>query len=64
MVGCGGAGSQTVLLDPSGTGFVVKTLSQISGSDEIWYDPKTGNFYVTGVDSSGGRVFDIINDVS
>ena len=41
----------------------VKTFSQISGSDEIWYDPTTGNFYVTGVDSSGGRVFDIINDV-
>ena len=64
MVGCGNTSTQTIVLDPAGTGSLVKTFSQISGSDEIWYDPTTGNFYVTGVDSAGGRVFDIINDLS
>jgi hypothetical protein len=64
MVGCSSSGSQTVLLNPTGTGSLVKTFSQISGSDELWYDPTTGNFYVTGVNSSGGRAFDIINEMS
>jgi len=47
MVGCGYAHTQTVVLDPaanSGHGSVT-TLAQISGSDEIWYDPATGRFY-------------------
>ncbi|MBN9559804.1 MAG: PEP-CTERM sorting domain-containing protein [Alphaproteobacteria bacterium] len=64
MVGCGNKGTQTVVLDPSGTGSIVKTLTQISGSDELWYDPKTNDYYVTGVNSSGGRVFDIVNDMT
>jgi hypothetical protein len=64
MVGCGNKNTQTVLLNPAGSGSIVKTFTQVSGSDELWFDPKTGDFYVTGVNSSGGRVFDIINDVS
>jgi hypothetical protein len=63
MVGCGTAGTQTVLLNPTGTGSIVTTFSQISGSDEIWYDPTLGDFFVTGV-SGGGRVFDVISDTS
>lgn len=64
MVGCGNKGTQTVVLDPTGAGSIAKTLTQISGSDELWYDPRTDNFYVTGVNSSGGRVFDIVNDMT
>ena len=64
MVGCGNAGTQTVLLNPAGTGSIVKTLSQISGSDEIWYDPTTHRFFVTGVDKTTGRAFDIIDDLT
>jgi WD40 repeat protein len=63
MVGCGDAGTQTVLLNPTGTGSIVKTFAQISGSDELWYDPVLGDFFVTGV-SGGGRVFDVISDSS
>ena len=47
----------------TGTGSIVKTFSQISGSDEIWYDPILGDFFVTGV-AGGGRVFDVISDSS
>src|SRR6267154_4415517 len=63
MVGCGTAGSQTVVLNPTGTGSIVTTFSQISGSDELWYDPALGDFFVTGV-SGGGRVFDVISDTT
>lgn len=63
MVGCGTSGTQTVVLDPTGTGSIVTTFSQISGTDEIWYDPTLEDFFVTGVDA-GGRVFDVISDTS
>ena len=67
MVGCNpSAGfAQAILLhvDPTThVASIVKTFSQISGTDEIWYDPNTGDFYVTGKDSSGNRVFDVISD--
>ncbi len=63
MVGCGTHGTQTVVLDPTGSGSIVKTFSQISGTDELWYDPTTADYYVTG-SSGGGRVFDIIDDAT
>jgi len=64
MVGCGNAGTQTILLNPTGSGSIVKTFTQISGSDELWFDPTSKNFFVTGVDTSTGRAFDIISDIS
>jgi hypothetical protein len=65
MAGCGNAGSQTVVLNPTangGNGAIVTTLSAVSGSDELWYDAADGNFYVTGVDPSGNRVVGIFAD--
>jgi hypothetical protein len=64
MVACGNAGTQTVILNPAGNGgagTILTKVSQISGSDEIYYDPVTGDFYVTGT-SGGQRVFDVIAD--
>jgi len=66
MVGCGDQGTQTVLLNPTGNGgagSVVK-IPQISKSDEIWYNPGTHDFYVTGIDATNGRAFDVISDTS
>jgi hypothetical protein len=63
MVGCGTA-SQSILFDPSGAGSIVKTFSQISGSDELWFDPKTGFFFLTGANNPGGPVFGIIDDAT
>ena len=64
LVGCGNAGSQTVILNPTGTGSIVKTFTQVSGSDEVYFDPGTGDYFVTGVDAGGNRVFDVISDAT
>lgn len=67
MVGCGNKNTQTVVFDPtanSGAGAVVAKLTQVSGSDELWYDPTLGAFYVTGVNAAGDRVIDVYNDLS
>jgi hypothetical protein len=68
MVGCGNAvstGAAAVLLKPgtTGDGSIVKTFAGLAGTDELWYDPTTNAFYVTG---NGGtnttRFFDIVTD--
>lgn len=67
MAGCGNKNTQTIVFDPtanSGAGAVVATLTQVSGSDEIWYDPVTGDYYVTGVNAAGDRVIDVFNSLS
>jgi hypothetical protein len=67
MVGCspGSGNAQAILLNPAGAGSIVKTFTGISGTDEIWYDPKTGNYYVTGHDTTSGQlVFDVISDAT
>jgi hypothetical protein len=66
MVGCspGSGFAQAILLNPAGTGSIVKTFTGISGTDEIWYDPATGDYYVTGHNASGQLVFDIISDAT
>jgi DNA-binding beta-propeller fold protein YncE len=62
MVGCANANAQAVLLNPAGTGSIVATFAQISKTDEIWYDPASGRYFVTGANAAGHRVFDVISD--
>jgi hypothetical protein len=67
MVGCGNVGTQAILLNPTGgpmgTGSIVKTFAGLAGTDELWYDPTTNAFYVTGNDGSNTtRFFDIVTD--
>jgi hypothetical protein len=64
LVGCGNAHTQAVLLNPAGSGSIVTVFPQISGTDEIWFDQGLGDFFVTGQDASGARVFDVISDTS
>lgn len=64
MVGCSNHGTQTVVLNPAGSGSIVKQITQISGSDELWYNPGTNDFYVTGVNTGGKRVFDVVSDTN
>jgi hypothetical protein len=61
MVGCGNGSTQTVLFNPAGTGSLVATIPQVSGSDELYFDTFTGDFFVTGAAASG-RVFAVIAD--
>jgi hypothetical protein len=68
MVGCGNAKTQTVLLNPTangGNGAIVKTFTQVAGSDELWYDAASGDYFVTGTDATGtNRVFTVISDAT
>lgn len=67
LVGCGNGGTQTVLFDPTGNGgagALVASFAQISGTDEVWYDPTTQRFFVTGANNPGGPVFGIIDGVT
>jgi MYXO-CTERM domain-containing protein len=63
MVGCGNVGAAAILLNPAGTGSIVKTFAGLGGTDELWYDPTTGKFYVTGNNGTdGSRFFDVVTD--
>jgi hypothetical protein len=60
MVGCGNVGTQAVLLKPDGS--LLTTVKGLGGTDEIWFDPTTGRFYVTGNDGTNtGRFFDVVD---
>jgi hypothetical protein len=53
-----------VVLNPSGTGTIVDKITSLSGSDEFWYDPVTGDFCVTGVDAFGNQMIAMIAGAS
>lgn len=61
VVGCASAQTQTVVLNPAGSGSIVATIGAVSGSDELWYDPTSNDYFVTGVNSASQRVIDVIN---
>ena len=65
MVGCGNVGAAAILLNPAGAGSIVKTFAGLGGTDEIWYDPTTKEFYVTGNNGTNTtRFFDVITDAA
>ncbi len=60
LVGCGNGGTQAILLRPNGT--LITTIPGLSGTDELWYDPTTKRFYVTGNNGSNStRFFDVVD---
>jgi len=65
LVGCNTNGpSQAVLLDKNGNFLKFVGQGTLGGTDEIWYDPKTNNFYVTGGpggSNPGQRFFDVVD---
>ena len=61
LVGCGNVETQAVLLDKNG--LLIKTIPGLGGTDELWYDPRTKKFYVTGNNGSNTtRFFDVVNE--
>jgi hypothetical protein len=64
LVGCGNAATQAVLLDKNGNLLKIVGAGVLGGTDEIWYDPTTNNFYVTGGpggSAPGQRFFDVVD---
>jgi len=63
FVGCGDA-SQTIVFDPTanaGNGGIDRTFAQVSGEDQIWYDPTTDLVFLAARNNPGGAVLGIIN---
>jgi hypothetical protein len=64
LVGCGNAGTQAILLDKNGNFLKFVGAGTLGGTDEIWYDPTTNEFYVTGGpggSAPGQRFFDVVD---
>jgi hypothetical protein len=64
LVGCGTAGTQAILLDKNGNFLKMVGSGTLGGTDEIWYDPTTNKFYVTGGpggSNTGQRFFDVVS---
>jgi hypothetical protein len=68
MVGCGNVGAAAILLNPTGnggTGSIVRTFAGLGGTDELWYDPTTNAFYVTGNNGTNdSRFFDVVSEAN
>jgi hypothetical protein len=62
LVGCGNVGTQAILLDKNGNFIKFVGQGTLGGTDELWYDPTTNDFYVTGNNGTNtGRFFDIVD---
>ena len=65
MVGCGSGQAVLLHIDPiTHIGSIVSLFPQIRNTDEIWFDAGLGDFFLTGANTSGVRVFDVISDAS
>ncbi len=65
-VGCGNAGTQSILFDPTangGNGMLIP-FPQVSGGDEVWFDPTSDLSFVTAQNNIGGPVLGIIDDAT
>jgi hypothetical protein len=64
LVGCSNPGTQAVLLDKNGNFLKSVGSGTLGGTDEIWYDKTTNEFYVTGGpggSAPGTRFFDVVD---
>jgi hypothetical protein len=65
LVGCSNPGTQAVLLNKNGEFIAFVGKGTLGGTDELWYDPTTNKFYVTGGPGGrtpGTRFFDVVDD--
>ena len=60
LVGNANAGSTTIILNPSATPSVVASFN-VSGEDEVWYDPTTGRWFISARSNSTGPVLGVID---
>jgi hypothetical protein len=66
LVGCSqdavsdGFQAKSLILDAR-TGHTVATVTQVGGSDEVWFNPGDGNYYLAARGNPGGPVLGIID---
>jgi hypothetical protein len=63
LIGNGNTG-QTIVIDPtgaSGNPKVVAAFSQVSGEDQVWFDPTTGRWFLAARFNPGGPVLGVID---
>jgi hypothetical protein len=66
LIGCSddaidsGFPSQSLVMDAH-TGKIVATIDKVGGSDEVWYDNKSGNYYLAAAKNPGGPVLGVID---
>jgi DNA-binding beta-propeller fold protein YncE len=66
LIGCSddavesGFPAQSLVMDAR-TGKIVATIDKVGGSDEVWYDNKSGNYYLAAAKNPGGPVLGVID---
>ncbi|MDP9064606.1 MAG: cytochrome C nitrite reductase, partial [Pseudomonadota bacterium] len=52
--------AQTLVMDAQ-TGKIIATIDKVGGSDEVWYDEKSGHYYLAAAKNPGGPVLGVID---
>ena len=60
VVACGDAGTNTIVLNPAGTGSI-KKIPQVSGGDQVAFDPTRNTFFEAARFQIGGPVLGVIS---
>lgn len=60
VVGCGASGTATIVLNPTGKGSI-KVLPQVSGADQVAFDPKRNVFFEAARFQLGGPVLGVFD---
>jgi hypothetical protein len=60
LIGNGNAGGTTVIINPAAAPSVVASFN-VSGEDEVWYDPTTGRWFISARSNSSGPVLGVID---
>ena len=63
LIGNGNGGSTTIVLNPGYGGAMPSVVASfnVSGEDEVWYDPTTGRWFLSARNNTGGPVLGIID---
>jgi hypothetical protein len=64
LQGCSNPNTQAILYDKNGNFIKSVGSGSLGGTDEVWYDPTTNDFYVTGGpggSAPGTRFFDVVD---
>jgi hypothetical protein len=63
MVGAADSSGVSVIIDPTGAGppRIVATFAQITGVDQVWFDPTTGRWFLAARDNFTGAILGIVD---